>query len=77
MTRRLSSAIGFGLSYGLLLLHLLLGLRPDPATRTLVSIAPQELPAWLGTLTLSGVRAFERSWDVRLESGHIEVKEAE
>ena len=60
-----------------LLLHLLLGLRPDPATKTLVSLAPQELPAWLGTLTLSGVRAFERSWDVRLESGHIEVEQSE
>jgi len=41
---------------------------------TLVSAAPQELPAWLGGLTLSGVRAFERSWDVRLENGHIEVE---
>ena len=60
-----------------LLLQLLLGLRPDPAKKTLVSVAPQELPAWLGTLTLSGVRAFERSWDVRLESGHIEVQESE
>jgi glycogen debranching enzyme len=60
-----------------LLLHLLLGLRPDPGTKALVSVAPQELPPWLGTLTLSGVRAFERSWDVRLENGHIEVEESE
>jgi glycogen debranching enzyme len=60
-----------------LLLHLLLGLRPNPATKTLVSSAPQELPAWLGALTLSGVRAFERSWDVRLENGHIGVEESE
>jgi len=57
-----------------LLLQLLLGLRPDPAAKALVSTAPQELPAWLGGLTLSGVRAFERSWDVRLENGHIEVE---
>ncbi len=57
-----------------LLLQLLLGLRPDPAAKALVSSAPQELPAWLGGLTLSGVRAFERSWDVRLENGHIEVE---
>jgi glycogen debranching enzyme len=60
-----------------LLLHLLLGLRPDPGTKALISVAPQELPPWLGTLTLSGVRAFERSWDVRLENGHIEVEESE
>jgi len=57
-----------------LLLQLLLGLRPDPAAKALVSSAPQELPPWLGGLTLSGVRAFERSWDVRLENGHIEVE---
>ena len=57
-----------------LLLQLLLGLRPDPVAKALVSSAPQELPAWLGGLTLSGVRAFERSWDVRLENGHIEVE---
>ena len=57
-----------------LLLQLLLGLRPDPAAKALISSAPQELPAWLGGLTLSGVRAFERSWDVRLENGHIEVE---
>ena len=60
-----------------LLLQLLLGLRPDPAQKTLVSYAPEELPAWLGSLTLSGVPAFERSWDVRLENGHIYVQESE
>jgi glycogen debranching enzyme len=60
-----------------LLLQLLLGLRPDHGRHALVSDAPQELPSWLGTLKLSGVRAFDRSWDVRLEDGHIEVHEAE
>ena len=60
-----------------LLLQLLLGLRPDPAQKTLVSYAPEELPAWVGSLTLSGVPAFERSWDVRLENGHIYVQESE
>ena len=60
-----------------LLLQLLLGLRPDPAAKTLVSNAPAELPSWLGSLTLSGVPAFERSWDVRLENGHIAVQESE
>ena len=59
-----------------LLLQLLLGLRPDPRRQTLVSDAPPELPSWLGTLKLSGVRAFGRSWDVRLENGQIEVEEA-
>ena len=59
------------------LLQLLLGLRPDPVTKTLVSDAPDELPSWLGSLTLSGIPAFERSWDVRLENGHISVQESE
>jgi glycogen debranching enzyme len=59
-----------------LLLQLLLGLRPDHSRQALVSDAPAELPSWLGTLKLSGVRAFERSWDVRLENGQIEVQEA-
>jgi glycogen debranching enzyme len=59
-----------------LLLQLLLGLRPDPAAKTLVSDAPEELPSWLETVTLSGVRAFEQGWDVHLENGHIEVDES-
>jgi glycogen debranching enzyme len=60
-----------------LLLQLLLGLRPDPTAQALVSEAPAELPSWLGSLKLSSVRAFERSWDVRLENGQIEVEAAE
>jgi glycogen debranching enzyme len=60
-----------------LLLQLLLGLRPDPAKQAVVSDAPAELPSWLGSLTLSGVRAFDRSWDVRLENGHIDVDAVE
>jgi glycogen debranching enzyme len=60
-----------------LLLQLLLGLRPDPGTQAVVSDAPAELPSWLGSLKLSGVRAFDRSWDVRLENGHIDVEAAE
>jgi glycogen debranching enzyme len=60
-----------------LLLRLLLGLRPDPAAMALVSDAPEELPAWIGTLSLSSVSAFERRWDVRLENGHIDVQESE
>ncbi len=60
-----------------ILLQLLLGLRPDPARHAIVSDAPAELPSWLGSLKLSGVRAFGRSWEVRLENGHIEVDAAE
>ncbi len=60
-----------------LLLQILLGLRPDPHTQAIVSDAPGDLPSWLGSLKLSGVRAFERSWEVRLENGHIEVDAAE
>jgi glycogen debranching enzyme len=60
-----------------LLLQLLLGLRPDPAAQAVVSKAPEELPSWLGSLKLSGVRAFDRSWDIRLEDGHIDVETPE
>jgi glycogen debranching enzyme len=60
-----------------LLLRLLLGLHADPRRQTVYSDAPEELPSWLGTLKLTGVRAFDRMWDVRLENGHIEVEEAE
>jgi glycogen debranching enzyme len=60
-----------------LLLQLLLGLRPDSTRQALVSDAPSDLPSWLGTLKLTGVRAFDRSWDVRLEDGHIAVEESE
>jgi glycogen debranching enzyme len=60
-----------------LLLQLLLGLGPDPRRQTLVSDAPPDLPSWLGSLKLSGVPAFERSWDVRLDEGQVQVEEAE
>ena len=50
---------------------------PTRATQAVVSDAPAELPSWLGSLKLSGVRAFDRSWDVRLENGHIDVDAAE
>ncbi|HEY7002730.1 MAG TPA: glycogen debranching N-terminal domain-containing protein [Gaiellaceae bacterium] len=60
-----------------LLLQLLLGLRPDIRRQALVSDAWPQLPSWLGTLKLSGVRAYDGSWDVRLENGEIEIVEAE
>jgi glycogen debranching enzyme len=59
-----------------LLLQLLLGLEPDRRQSTLQTHAPQELPAWAGSLRLSGVRAFDRHWEVRLEEGGVRVAPA-
>src|SRR5918999_3956560 len=56
-----------------LLLQLLLGLQPDRRQSTLETVAPPELPAWAGSLRLSGVRAFERPWEIRLEEGSVRV----
>jgi glycogen debranching enzyme len=59
-----------------LLLQVLLGLQPDRRRHALESVAPLELPAWTGTIRLTGVRAFESAWDVRLEDGHVRVEPA-
>jgi glycogen debranching enzyme len=59
-----------------LLLRVLLGLEPDREHQTLETNAPSELPSWVGTLRLAGVRAFERHWDVRVEDGKVSVEEA-
>jgi glycogen debranching enzyme len=59
-----------------LLLQLLLGLRPDRRQNTLESHAPPELPAWAGSLRLSGVRAFERLWEIRIEDSMVQVNPA-
>jgi glycogen debranching enzyme len=60
-----------------LLLQVLLGLRPDRARHALETLAPGELPSWVGRrLRLTGVRAFDRQWDVRVEDGHVTVEEA-
>ena len=56
-----------------LLLQLLLGLQPDRPKNTLATVAPPELPAWAGSLRLSGVRAFDRVWEVRVDDGHVQV----
>ena len=40
------------------------------------SVAPRDLPAWTGDVRLSGLRAFGRVWDVRLENGEVTVTEA-
>jgi hypothetical protein len=37
-------------------------------------VAPLELPHWAGSIRLSGVRAFDSTWDVRLEGGTIRVE---
>jgi glycogen debranching enzyme len=58
-----------------LLLQLLLGIQPDPRRQVLESVAPLELPSWTGTIRLTGVRAFDRAWDVRLEDGRVVVAE--
>ncbi len=57
-----------------LLLQVLLGLRPDSRRNRLESVAPNELPHWAGTIRLTGVRAFESTWDVRLEDGRVRVE---
>jgi glycogen debranching enzyme len=59
-----------------LLLQLLLGLQPDRRRQRLESVAPLELPSWAGNLRLTGVQAFDRGWDVRIEDGDVRVEEA-
>jgi glycogen debranching enzyme len=58
-----------------LLLQLLLGLRPDREQRRLACDSAA-LPPWAGELRLSGVQAFDRSWDVAVVDGTVEVVEA-
>lgn len=58
-----------------LLLQLLLGLQPDVRRHSLATVAPPELPTWVKSLRLSGVRAFDRQWDVRLDEGRVRVEE--
>ncbi len=58
-----------------LLLQVLLGLEPPAAApHARDGGAPEELPSWAGSLRLSGVRAFDRHWDVRLEDGQATVQ---
>jgi glycogen debranching enzyme len=58
-----------------LLLQLLLGLEADRGRHQLRSNAP-ELPVWAGSIRLSGIRAFERAWDVEVENGQVGVSPA-
>jgi glycogen debranching enzyme len=57
-----------------LLLQVLLGLQPERRGHRLESVAPLELPHWTGRIRLTGVRAFESIWDVRLEDGRVRVE---
>jgi glycogen debranching enzyme len=59
-----------------LLLQVLLGLEPDRRRHQLETYAPEELPSWAGrSLRLSGIRAFDRQWDVRVDRGKVTVEE--
>jgi glycogen debranching enzyme len=59
-----------------LLLQCLLGLEPDRRRHQLETHAPEELPSWAGrSLRLSGIRAFGRQWDVRVDRGRVTVEE--
>ena len=61
----------------MLLLQVLLGLRPDHSRQAIETVAPEELPSWAGTLRLSGVRAFDKVWNVIVSEGHVRVEETE
>jgi glycogen debranching enzyme len=59
-----------------LLLQVLLGLAPDRRRHALTTVAQPELPSWAGSLRLAGVRAYGRTWEVRLRGGSVQVEEA-
>lgn len=59
-----------------LLLQLLLGLAPDRHLHVLRTTRDDELPSWVGALKLTGVRAFDKVWDVRVDDGRVTVEEA-
>jgi glycogen debranching enzyme len=59
-----------------LLLQLLLGLQPDRRRHALETVAPLDIPSWAGTIRLTGVRAFDKLWDARLDDGRVRVEEA-
>ena len=59
-----------------LLLRVLLGLDPDPHTRTL-AVRSNRLPEWAGDLTLAGLPAFGSRFDVSVRAGLVELRAAE
>jgi glycogen debranching enzyme len=58
-----------------LLLQLLLGLEVDRGRHQLRTNAP-DLPVWADSIRLTGIRAFERAWDVSVEDGQVTVTPA-
>jgi glycogen debranching enzyme len=58
-----------------LLLRVLLGLEPDPGARML-AVRADRLPDWVGDLTLAGVPAYGKRFDVHLRDGRVEIAEA-
>ncbi len=59
-----------------LLLRLLLGLEPDRRRHVLGTTADEEIPSWAGSLRLTGVRAFDKAWDVHLQDGRVTIESA-
>jgi glycogen debranching enzyme len=59
-----------------LLLRVLLGIEPDPIARTL-EVRSDALPPWAGDVTLRGLRAFGRRFDVELREGRTTLLDAE
>jgi glycogen debranching enzyme len=60
-----------------LLLQVLLGLQPDRRQHQLRAVLPLELPSWAGSLRLTGIRAFDRVWDVSIVNSMVRVEERE
>jgi glycogen debranching enzyme len=56
-----------------LLLQLLLGLYPDRRRHVLATNAPAELPSWVGSIRLTGIRAFDRVWQVTSTDGRVKI----
>ncbi len=59
-----------------LLLQLLLGLVPDRRRHVLGTTAPADIPSWAGSVRLTGVRAFDKAWDVQLQDGRVTIEQA-
>jgi glycogen debranching enzyme len=57
-----------------LLLQVLLGLEPDRVSQTVETTVKIELPEWAGSLRLSGLRVFGRSWDVSIRDRRVQVE---
>jgi hypothetical protein len=51
-------------------------LQPDRRRHALETVAPLDLPSWAGTIRFTGVRAFDKLWDARLDDGRVRVEEA-